>query len=530
MVPILDGSSGSVRDTGLFGRCQSIGFPCWETFGQDQVDPPSFSGVVDSQYKYTEYLGGDMELYDLSTDPNELVNLAGNPAFAGVQALMANELAALTAPPPTDTTIVSGPSGTVGSGTYRFDYFSQSRFASFRCRLDLEGVEGIWTACPSQSSIVGPLTPGSYVFNVEGTDENGVADPSPATRSFQVEDGAPGIQVLNAPATHGQADDVTFTYTSDVGGVTFECRLSRWVRTAPWQGCSSAGSIYSSLADGIWEFQVRAVDPNGGIVTDPPAQWTFWVDNTGPEINFRHVPASPTNVTTDQFLFVASEETSGPIQCQLDGHAVTDCSNGSFRLAGLVAGTHVARFNLSDTVGNATMLAYTWIVDLKGPGFKLTADVGAYTTSSTATMTLASQGWALYSCSLDGAPAKVCASPAILQGLGQGPHAFVAYARDKAGNASVTRSISWTVDSVAPIASIVSGPENPTTLRKATFELSANESVVRLSCSLDGGAPFACESTVSLKNLATGGHVFNVRATDPAGNVGPDASWTWTIV
>jgi choline-sulfatase len=41
--------------------------------------------VRTGRWKYIEYVGYEPELFDLDTDPNELHNLAGQPAFASVQ-------------------------------------------------------------------------------------------------------------------------------------------------------------------------------------------------------------------------------------------------------------------------------------------------------------------------------------------------------------------------------------------------------------------------------------------------------------
>ena len=46
---------------------------------------PAFEGVRDESYKYVRYIDEDHEfLHDLKNDPDELVNLAGDPKFAGV--------------------------------------------------------------------------------------------------------------------------------------------------------------------------------------------------------------------------------------------------------------------------------------------------------------------------------------------------------------------------------------------------------------------------------------------------------------
>ena len=68
-------------------------------------------GVRTPQYKYVEYINDDKELYDLSADPYELVNQAGKPAYASVQAGLVNELYALRGlpPPPPDTVAPTAP-------------------------------------------------------------------------------------------------------------------------------------------------------------------------------------------------------------------------------------------------------------------------------------------------------------------------------------------------------------------------------------------------------------------------------------
>ena len=46
-------------------------------------------------YSYVEYEPGASELYDLSADPFQLVNRAGDPAYASLQAQLADLLGQL---------------------------------------------------------------------------------------------------------------------------------------------------------------------------------------------------------------------------------------------------------------------------------------------------------------------------------------------------------------------------------------------------------------------------------------------------
>jgi hypothetical protein len=54
---------------------------------------------------YIRYQGGDDELYDLSTDPWELKNVARSPSYASVRDALRLRLAQLCSPPPPGFTL-----------------------------------------------------------------------------------------------------------------------------------------------------------------------------------------------------------------------------------------------------------------------------------------------------------------------------------------------------------------------------------------------------------------------------------------
>ncbi|HEY3191290.1 MAG TPA: sulfatase [Solirubrobacterales bacterium] len=63
---------------------------------EDPEDPPlNYRGVRTDRYLYAEYGTGEQELYDLRTDPFELQNAAGNPAYAAVKSSLQQLLGGL---------------------------------------------------------------------------------------------------------------------------------------------------------------------------------------------------------------------------------------------------------------------------------------------------------------------------------------------------------------------------------------------------------------------------------------------------
>ncbi|HKH37280.1 MAG TPA: Ig-like domain-containing protein, partial [Rubrobacter sp.] len=108
---------------------------------------------------------------------------AGNP-------LSADQVWTFTtvAPPadttPPNTTIVSGPSGTVKSRDAKFTFSStEPSNATFQTRL----VGGNWEANGTAASkTYGKLANGTHTFDVKAADAAGNTDPTPASRSWNV--------------------------------------------------------------------------------------------------------------------------------------------------------------------------------------------------------------------------------------------------------------------------------------------------------------------------------------------------------
>jgi hypothetical protein len=85
-------------------------------------------------------------------------------------------------------------------------------------------------------------------------------------------------------------------------------------------------------------------------------------------------------------------------------------------------------------------------------------------------------------------------------------------------------------DTKAPTATITKGPKSKSASTTAKFKFKANEAGSTFQCKLDKGKFKSCKSPKTYKKLKPGKHVFKVRATDKAGNVGKPTTKKFTIL
>ena len=132
-------------------------------------------------------------------------------------------------------------------------------------------------------------------------------------------------------------------------------------------------------------------------------------------------------------------------------------------------------------------------------------------------------------CSNDGGPWQSCASPVTRSALSDGSHTVAVRATDAAGNVSAPAARTWTVDTVAPVVTITGGTTGTTAATTGTATFTVNDPTATTECRVDAGPWAACASPASFAGLAHGPHTIGVRATDPAGNVGPVATRVFTV-
>jgi hypothetical protein len=266
---------------------------------------------------------------------------------------------------PPDTTILSGPTGTVATADASFTFSSSEPGSTFACSLD----SGSFTACTSPASFTG-LSNASHTFSVRATDAAGNTDLSPATSTWTVnvpptDTTPPDTSITGGPTGTVTTASASFTFTSTEPG-TFACSLDN----AAFAPCTSPAA-YSNLANGTHSFAVRATDAAGN--TDPTPATSSWVvnvpptDTTPPDTSITGGPTGTVTTASASFTF-SSTETGSSFQCNLDGAAFTSCTSPASYSA-LANSSHTFSVRAIDAAGNIdpTPATRTWTVNVPPP-------------------------------------------------------------------------------------------------------------------------------------------------------------------
>ena len=195
----------------------------------------------------------------------------------------------------------------------------------------------------------------------------------------------------------------------------------------------------------------------------------------------------------------------------------------------VVSGSTADTLDLYDGLGTPNRLLYSLIAPVDTTAPQTTIDFAPSGTIRSRSLNVAfssSEAASSFECRLDG-PGFVtgsyaaCSSPKTFTGVADGSYTVSIRATDPAGNTDATAATrSFTVDATAPQTTIDSGPTTTIATSAAQFGFSA-EADATFECRLDAGAWTACSSPKGYSALPDGGHVFSVRATDPAGNTDP---------
>jgi|GEM_PF-6114826 len=165
-----------------------------------------------------------------------------------------------------NTTLLTGPSGTVASQGAQFTFSSSENPSTFECRLD----GAAFAPCASGVAYAG-LASGPHAFEVRAIDAADNADATPASRAWTVDVTPPDTIITSMPpaTTLLRAASFSFAFTVPEAG-SFQCSLDG----AAFAACASPRQ-YTGLATGPHTFAVRALDALGNADATPATfAWT----------------------------------------------------------------------------------------------------------------------------------------------------------------------------------------------------------------------------------------------------------------
>ena len=175
---------------------------------------------------------------------------------------------------PPDTTIDSGPSGTIAGTQASFTFSGKPAgdTAKIQCKID----SGAFADCTSPKTF-SALADGSHTVSFRAQDAAGNQDKSPASRTFTVDTTPPDTTIDSGPSGTIAGTQASFTFSGKPAGDTakIQCKID----SGAFADCTSP-KTFSALADGSHTVSFRAQDAAGNQ-DKSPASRTFTVD-TGP--------------------------------------------------------------------------------------------------------------------------------------------------------------------------------------------------------------------------------------------------------
>lgn len=387
----------------------------------------------------------------------------------------------------------------------------------------------------------GAVTGGSATFTDRSTPYPNASvkalavDPSSPGTAYLGISQAGGVQMLRGDAGTGVWTDLPTPVAADRIAVSSSGDLLASVAgsTTLLKSVDDGATWYSverGFAGGI-STQALAFRSDGLALVGTSSGLYTPVDTTPPAAP--SITGGPTGTTApggaNSFAFTFTSTGSSNL-CELDSGSWASCSGTATYSGPLSDGSHTFQVVAVDDHGDeSTPATRTWTVDATPPA----PPSNVLGPPALAASTQAQFTWDLpadatgATCSLDNAtPATSCSSGQTYT-VGQGDHTFDVRAVDAYGNVSDPVTVNWSVDSIAPEPYIYGRPEPVTSHTYADFTW-ATEPNVSYACQLDKVTVTCSAAGYSVSGLTEKQHVFDVTATDPAGNQG-SSEYTWTV-
>jgi hypothetical protein len=302
---------------------------------------------------------------------------ADNSADLAIVNDISNNVSVLTNNRPPNTSIASGPTGTVTSRTASFTFSSSQVSSTFECSLD--GAPFAGCTSPKTVPASGLLADGSHTFKVRATDATGHADPTPATRTWTVDAAAPTVASVS-PADRATGIALNTTVTATFSEAINPSTLTTSTFTLTRQGSSSAVTAQVSYdstnrkatldpdsdleANALYTATIKG-GPNGtrDAAGNPLAADKVWsfstVDTIAPPAPVITSPAEGSLVSTRSFSVSGTAEANSTVELfegtSSQGTAQTNASGQwTITLSGVTDGPHAYTAKATDTSGNVS--------------------------------------------------------------------------------------------------------------------------------------------------------------------------------
>ena len=371
---------------------------------------------------------------------------------------------------------------------------------------------------------------GRYTLLAHAVDQRGrSADSAPIT--VTVDGTPPHTTITSGPAPFVNTTSVSFTFGASEPVSGFECSLDN----SHFAACGATLSL-TGLEAGAHALSVRSIDLAGNVDPTPPSL-TWTIDRTAPKTTIVSGPPTRTTSTTASFALSANEPST--FGCSLDGGSFTACTAAPV-FNGLGVGTHRFVARAIDRAGNVdpSPPAWSWTIDPPaGPvQVTITSAPSGTVASRSATVSFSSNyAGATFECALDASAYVVCASPASLTSLSDGPHAFLVRAVAIDGTRSTPASASWVVDTTGPAVTLSPSrpPESSGWYRSSvTFTTTGSDAGGVVSCTPPQtySGPDASRVTITgtcvdaVGNTGTATAIVSYDATSPSVTLSPSRS------
>ncbi|WP_233582611.1 Ig-like domain-containing protein [Corallococcus sp. CA053C] len=395
----------------------------------------------------------------------------------------------------------------------------------------------------------GPLPEGSYTVTAVAKDAAGNTSP-PATSTFTLDLTAPTV-AISTPANGSTIGTSAVTVVGTSTGATSVTLTFEGTNYGPISVDASGNWSFPlpvSLGEGT--YSVTAVSKDAAGNTSTPANSTFTVDLTGPQVAIS-TPVNGTSVGTDTVTVTGTSSGATSVTLTFDGASygpisVDASGNWSFPLPGpLAEDTYTVTAVAVDGAGNTSPTASTtFTVDLTAPTVAISTPANGSTVGTdTVTLTGTSTGATSVTLTYNGTNY----GPIPVDGAGNwnytlpfsltdGSYTVTAVSTDAAGNTSTPATTTFTVDLTAPTVDITT-PVNGSTINTPTVAVTGTATgATSVTLTFEGTdyGPLAVDAsghwTSTLPGpLADGTYTVTAVSTDAAGNTSSPASTTFTV-